>query len=160
MVTKRHYFPLLLLLFTLTGCSSEPKQIQPSQPQHPTLSVSIEASSTINPDGNSRPSPLVIRLYQLRSNGVFENSDFFSLYDNEISLLGKDISSRDELEIAPGEHFELSRELAAETRYIGVISAYRNIENARWKSSIPVSQNQAFSARVRLDRLSTSVIPQ
>jgi type VI secretion system protein VasD len=122
---------LLLLLSTLTGCSSVS-----------TIKASLQADEDLNPDLNGRPSPLVVRLYELKSLSVFNRADFFNLFEQDVALLGDELQMRDEFAFQPGEHRSLERDLRTDTRYLGILGAYRNIESARWRNSIEVEPGE------------------
>ena len=111
----------------MTGCSGVSS-----------VKATLQADTALNPDLNGRPSPLVIRLYELKSLSVFNSADFFNLFEQDVALLGDELQMRDELAFQPGEAKILERDLRIETRYLGLIGAYRDIENARWRDSIEV----------------------
>lgn len=121
------YILALLHLSMMAGCSSVS-----------TIAVTMSADSGVNPDINNRPSPIVARIYELKSLSVFNNADFFNLFEQDVALLGEEMLMRDELHFQPGEVKMLERELQPDTRYIGVIGAYRDIENATWRRSIEI----------------------
>jgi type VI secretion system protein VasD len=83
---------------TLFGCSSDPEKPAPEKPvtvaEPPqkapptTVQVHMVVSEQANPDLNERPSPIVIRIYELKSLGKFEEGDFYKLFENYDSLLG------------------------------------------------------------------------
>jgi len=124
----RYLFPLgLLTLCMMTGCSSVS-----------TIEAKLQADAALNPDLDGRPSPLAVRLYELKSLSVFNNADFFNLFEQDVALLGDELQMRDELHFQPGETKTLARDLRPDTRYLGVIGAYRDIENARWRNSIEI----------------------
>ena len=60
---------LLALTALLGACASGP-------PEDVVLRGSVEAVDTVNPDGQGRASPLVIKIYQLKANDKFELADF------------------------------------------------------------------------------------
>jgi type VI secretion system VasD/TssJ family lipoprotein len=45
------------------------------------INLKLTASDQLNPDLNGRPSPIVVRLFELKHPVTFENADFFSLYE-------------------------------------------------------------------------------
>lgn len=126
---KRSLLCLAMPLFfaAVTGCSSVS-----------TVELTMNADTALNPDLNGRPSPLVVRLYELKSLSVFNNADFFNLFEQDVALLGDELQMRDEMAFQPGETKIFERDLRADTRYLGLIGAYRDIENARWRSSIEI----------------------
>ncbi|MEW7972908.1 MAG: type VI secretion system lipoprotein TssJ [Candidatus Thiodiazotropha endolucinida] len=118
----------LLYLAMVMGCSSVSS-----------VTVTMSAAQRVNPDINDRPSPIVARIYELKSLSVFNNADFFNLFEQDVALLGDEMLMRDELHFQPGEVKLLERELQPDTRYVGVIGAYRDIENATWRRSIEIN---------------------
>lgn len=55
------------------------------------------------PNGNGRPSPIVVRLFELKHPVTFENADFFSLYERAKETLAPDLVASEEIELRPGE---------------------------------------------------------
>lgn len=125
------------------------------------VDASIMAVADLNPDGNGRPSPVVVRVYELKTLSVFENADFYSLYDEEAATLGPDLIARDELEIRPGDERKYEKALDPMARYLGVIAAFRDLENARWRSFVKLGEDKRVSLQIKLDSTAVSVgLPQ
>ena len=141
-----------LLLVSLASCAALGFGPKPTR-----LEVSIEASPNLNPNAEGRPSPIVMRFYELSSADVFESSDFFTLYDTEMPTLGKFILFRDEMNIKPGQLKSFKREAKPETRYIGVIAAYRDLDNARWRGLLEIEPHKKSKIMIHLGSLSVSV---
>jgi type VI secretion system protein VasD len=70
----------------------------------------------------------------LRNDGEFSGADFFSVYEKEKETLGASLVSREEYVLAPGENRKLELPLNAETRFIAVVAAFRDIRTARWRA--------------------------
>jgi len=135
-----------LCLFTvLTACSSSPWTLFPTK-----INAQILASFDINPDATGRPSPLVVRVYELKANQTFDDADFFQLYDDEAATLGGDLLTREEFELSPGEGREIIRKTNEQARYIGVVAAYRNIDQARWGASTALELNSKNTLIIRI----------
>jgi type VI secretion system protein VasD len=92
------------------------------------------ASEQVNPDASGRSSPIVVRLFQLRTDGAFAAAEFFDLYEKEKQVLGESLVSREEYVLAPGETRELEIPVNAQTSYLGVLAAYRDIRSAQWRA--------------------------
>jgi len=120
----------------LFGCASTPKERA--------LEGGIVTSSDLNPDHNSRPSPVVLRIYQLSSKENFVNADFFSIYDDAQTLLAKDLLSVEERELLPGARYEYDLKLESETLYVGIVVAFREIDKAQWISIAQVPEKKWF----------------
>ena len=125
---------LVFALAALPGCGSKPQAPEPKDAKPPPqLSLQIVASADANRGPGGRALAVVVRLYELKSHGVFSKADFFSLYDREQEVLGGDLIARDEVTLAPGQFLPIARPLNPEATYIGVIAAFRDLDRARWR---------------------------
>jgi type VI secretion system protein VasD len=139
------------------GAVPPPAQHAAPAPPPPVAKPSIAELSfvidpNVNPDAAGRPSPVMVRIYELRSTAAFNNADFFALYDRDQEQLGPDLVSRDELPLQPGATPQAITTLRSDTRYVGVIAAFRDIERARWRASTPIFVNQTTRMEIRLGR--------
>ncbi len=66
---------------------------RPSSP--PRLRPTLVVAQDVNPDRAGRPSPIVVRIYQLKEEGAFNNADYFALMDKEQETLGASLVSRE-----------------------------------------------------------------
>ncbi|MCC5863634.1 MAG: type VI secretion system lipoprotein TssJ [Wenzhouxiangella sp.] len=144
----------LILMVGLSSCARE------RTPPPTSVSVVLNATSEVNPDRNDRPSPIVVRVYELRSAGVFEISDFFTLLEQDSAVLGADQISRWEYQLEPGERVELDVEFRSGSGYVGVLAAYRDIEHARWRAVQPIQPNRANNLEVVMGRLEVAIRQQ
>ncbi len=144
---------LVLILFgiTLTGCFSK-KPLPPSQ-----IVAKILTSSHLNPNADGAPSPVILRLYELKSAGNFKNSDFFSLFDDESSVLAGDLLARDELRLNPNETRTINRELDPATRHIGILVAFRDLDKADWRTVIEITEHQLNAYTILLGQNDISI---
>lgn len=121
---------LFIFLLALAGCAT-------SRPQRPVeVRTQLSAAADINPDASNRASPLVIRVFELRSDAQFAGADFFALYEREQQTLGESLIEREELVLQPGVRKEVRLSIARDTRFVGVIAAYRDIRAARWRGLV------------------------
>lgn len=117
---------MLAAVALLGGCASGP-------PKAAKARMTVVAQQDVNPDASGRPSPVVLRIYQLAQDATFNNADFFALFDNDQQLLGADLLAREEVQLVPGERKEVEFAVAAATKFVGVVVAYRDIRNAQWR---------------------------
>lgn len=157
-VARRFFRYLLVLaaLSALAGCSSAAK-VPVFSPKPTIITATVDAAATVNPDANGRPSPVVMRMFELRSIAAFNNADFFSLWDREREVLSAEMTGRDEFQLRPGDQKKFERILQPETRYVGVIAAFRDLDRAGWRASAPIVVNQKQPINIRLDARSISV---
>jgi type VI secretion system protein VasD len=94
----------------------------------------ITVAADVNPDSGGRASPIVVRLYQLKEQGAFAASDFFAIYDKEAATLGGGLIGREEYVFNPGEQRELELKLDKDAKFLGVVAAYRDIGNSKWRA--------------------------
>ncbi len=116
--------------------------------------LQFEIAKNINPDQNGNPSPVVVRIHQLSSRTVFDNNDFFALYEDPEGTLSVDLLGKDQFVFKPGDELDHKMQLESNTKFIGILAAYRDIENARWRAVIKVDPKQDKKFLIALDRLS------
>ena len=124
------------------------------------LAGSISAAANLNPSVSQRPSPLLVRLYELRTSTAFGKADFTSLHQSDVATLGTELVVRDEFMLMPGESRTYQRTLAPDTRFIGVFGVYRDIERAVWRASAAVQPGRKQNVVIRADGLVLSVVIQ
>lgn len=116
------------------------------------LNLTLIASDQLNPDLNGRPSPVVVRLFELKHPVAFENADFLSLYGRARETLSPDLISSEELELRPGETVQLKLSVTGKGRYVGVLAAYRDLPHVRWRYTLPITAQQLTEASLILDQ--------
>lgn len=135
-----------LVVGALSGCAKPP----PPPPKPKVLTLDVQAAANVNPDARGRPSPVVVRIYELKAAAGFESADFLSLHEKDQSLLGADIVVRDEFVLSPGESKTLKRE-AGESKFLAVMAAFRDLERARWRAVSPLVLGSDNAFTIRLD---------
>jgi type VI secretion system protein VasD len=79
------------------------------------------------------------------------------LFDGDIDVLGAEMLQRYEYVISPNQAIAPAptpTPLHEDTRYIGVIAAYHDIDRAFWRDSVAVSSTDVdYSLTIQLDRL-------
>ena len=124
------------------------------------LSGTISAAADLNPSVTQRPSPLALRLYELRATTAFDKADFIALYQSDQATLGPELVARDELVVQPGDSRSYQRQLQPDTRFIGVLAAFRDLERAVWRAVAPIQPGRAQRITIRADRLAVALTVQ
>lgn len=138
----------LLSLFTaLGGCASLSPYSDTTK-----LDLKLQASEDLNPDLHGRPSPIVVRLLELKNPSSFNNADFFSLYQRPKESLMPDLVSFEEMEVRPGEARELKLSVQPGSRYVGVVAAYRDLPEANWRYVVSLEEGEINQAGVMLGK--------
>ena len=137
---KNNLFRLILIsLLTvaiaglLSACATAPPKPDP-------LAMQVTASADVNPDMQGRPSPVILHIMELNSTEQFNRLDYMSLTDPAGSALGAELLGKNRLVLAPGESKALPMELNPATTVIGFVAGYRDIDNATWRTVVPVTQ--------------------
>ncbi|GAA0754524.1 type VI secretion system lipoprotein TssJ [Ideonella azotifigens] len=160
MVNMRHGFAgsassACAAALLMAACASAPPPPKPT-----VVSGSIAASARVNPSVSQRPSPLLLRVYELKTANAFNAADFVSLYQRDQAELGTEVVAREEFTLAPGERRALNKTLAPETRFIAVFAAYRDIEHAKWRSVVAVTPGKQQQLLIQADELAVSAVVQ
>lgn len=133
----------IAVALALAACAGAPKP--------PEVAATLQASDKVNPTTSRRPSPVLVRVYELKGDAAFNNADFMSLYQRDKEQLGADLLGKEEFVLAPGEAKTFARKLAPETRFVGVLAAYREVERSRWRSIVPVQAGKKHQLTIRAD---------
>lgn len=130
-----------MILVALCACTFGRKK--PPAPKPVPVMRTVVTAADLNPDREGRPSPVVLAIYQLREAGAFQNADFFSLQDRAPNALGPDLIGRpEELKLRPAQTRESATEIDPETRFLGVVAAFHDIERAQWRAVAPVPEKK------------------
>ena len=135
------------------SCGKPPVVTPPQMPQLPQAApappplppfqarLSLSASADVNPDAAGRPSPVVVRIYQLKDDAAFTAAEFFPLFDEEQKILsGPQLISRREIVMAPGARQTIDFEIALDAKFVGVVAAFRDIRNSQWRVIVPAGR--------------------
>ncbi|MFH4436093.1 MULTISPECIES: type VI secretion system lipoprotein TssJ [Vibrio] len=149
---KRVYqYILLLISMVLFGCSAANLVVDPYS------DLEITANHNINPDSNGRPSPVVVYVFELTSNTLFESQDFFSIYEESEKVLGPDLVNKYEISLTPGQKETYQASMSPKTEYLGIVAAFRDIENSNWRQIIEVDKTGYNTYQILLEDLSLVV---
>lgn len=119
----------------------------------------LEANDKVNPDAHGRPSPVVVRVYMLKTPTAFHGNDFFSVFEKDQATLGTELLDREEFQMMPGDKRIFRKDLASEARFIGVVAGFRDLERSQWRASVEVRPKKTNYLRIRLDTNRVSITP-
>jgi len=148
-ISARFARALLLagVVVVAVGCGSSP----------PLLHGAINVDPNVNPDRAGRPSPIVVRIYELKSVAAFNGADFFALFDNEGAALSGELVGREEFQLQPGETRQYRRQLQPDTKFIGVVGAFRDLEQSRWRQTVPVPAKRSPTITIGLQARAVTI---
>jgi len=144
--------PILLMIVSilmvttivfLSGCGAAPKR--------EVVGLQISATADVNPDLQGRPSPIILHVLELSSEEQFNRLDYVSLTQSSGAALGPDLLGKTRLVLSPGGNSPLPLELNPQTTFIGLVAGYRDLDNATWRTSIPISQGDTKGINITLE---------
>lgn len=156
------YAGICLVMFAgLAACSTMNTKIGGLLDLDTDLDLTFKAAKNINPDESDSPSPLYIRMYELKSAKRFKEANFIDLYENDKQVLGSDMLAKRRLKrLIPGEKREKDYVLNSKTHYVGLFAEFQNYKNAIFKVIIPVDPTNVIASssvvRISGDTLSAS----
>jgi type VI secretion system protein VasD len=133
----------LLTAAVFFGCasSSEPK---PKELQK--LDITLAAQPGMNKDEQGRTAPLLVKVYELKSEAAFEAADFFDLQKNDKNVLQQDLLVKDEFILRPGDTNRIFRKTMQETKVLGLIAEFRDLPRSVWRVTykLPVAPEASW----------------
>jgi len=142
---------LLAMALAVAGCASKPKPAPPPAPAR----LTVAARADVNPDESGRPSPVVLRVYQLKDDAAFKNADFFALFDKEEATLAASLIDRREFVLSPGDQRSLDYPVSGEANFLAVAAAFRDIRNADWRA-LTVAPKKSLKNIVKADKVAVT----
>lgn len=145
--------PLLALVISplFSSCSSLNSAVGGMFGADTDLTLSFKVESNINPDENRRPSPLFLRMYELKSPKLFRKANFIDIYEQDKEVLGEDFVAVQKLKrIRPGEDRENSFVLDEKTKFVAIYAEFLEYKNAKYKLIIPVVQHDIIGTTVTI----------
>ncbi|WP_026375727.1 type VI secretion system lipoprotein TssJ [Aestuariibacter salexigens] len=155
------YFLLATLFVFIQGCSSSPEfgvpDIELFSGDSEKVEITLDVASDINPDQSGRPSPLVLKVFQLTNDVQFRDAQLDKLLDSHASVLGADMRDVDQMTIFPGRSNTYQLTVFKETRFIGILAAFQDEVNSRPKRIYAYDGNKPADLCITISRLDVSV---
>lgn len=121
------FFGSMLVMISLVACT-------------PTANFAISSAGYLNPDINGQASPVLVTVYQLKSGYAFQQADYESLTNNASKVLGDDIVDKSSFEVAPHATDSQAIKVYPDTKYIGIVAAYRDPNSVSWHKVVPLNR--------------------
>lgn len=129
----------------LVGCGGDDPP--PPAPPPPTqLALTLTAAPDVNPDPTGRASPISVKVFILGGSGRFNSALYDDLWSDEQGALGPDFIKSDGFFLQPGEVRVYAAQVPDTANYIGVAGAYRAIDSAGWRATLPVRRQTTMEA--------------
>jgi type VI secretion system protein VasD len=147
---KQSFLALCLpfALACLSGCST------------PRIDLALASQPNVNPDHSGRPSPLLVKTFELRNELKFKQTDSQTLFDQPVQALGADLIAADEMTLIPGEARKVAYSPNPDTKYLGVIASFRQMERAQWRMIKAVDAEKKNLIALEFNDTSILIIPE
>src|SRR5262245_42122089 len=99
---KRRVVVMLAAVSTLGACGLFGGGA-PKEPKETTLELTLAAGNQLTPEAQRRPSPVVVRVFDLKTPAGFDAATYEGLFERDRETLAADLVARDEFTLNPGE---------------------------------------------------------
>lgn len=155
------------VIFLTASCSSNKPE---PRTQH--IKIELQTANDINPDNKGKANPVHVTVWQLTATDAFMSSDYFSLVDGSDDEVKAQAQKRFDVIMTPNETREVTLDIPASVTAIGVVSAWRKINDSEWKAVAaipqeprkrwyqklwPTKNNWQAQLRVEMKNLTTSI---
>ncbi|WP_157314522.1 type VI secretion system lipoprotein TssJ [Chitinibacter sp. GC72] len=129
----RSFVVITIACLLLSACASRPQN----------MDVLVVADSAVNPDSNGRPSPVIMKLYQMKGDRAFKSADYFQL-GQSTEPFSPEILSIEELILQPSDVTRFTRPISTEAKYLATFVAFRDVDSSRWRNAGEVGDVRTF----------------
>lgn len=159
LISQLHKIVILFGIYVLlSGCAAVNSAVGGLFGADTDLTLTFKIAADINPDEGKKPSPLFIRLYELKSTKMFKQVNFIDLYERDKEVLADDMIGVQKLKrIRPGEDREDNLVLDEKTKFVGLYAEFLRYKNAKYKLIIPVTQHDVIGT-TRTIRISRNIM--
>ncbi len=135
----------------MMGCSSSKSRVGGVLNLDTDLKLTFEIASDINPDDYSRPSPVFVRFYQLKSATAFDKADFIDIYERDTEIFGGDIISKQVLKpLSPGVGRTENFVLDPGAKMIAIYAEFSQYPGSTYKVIFPVTENNVIKNKATI----------
>jgi type VI secretion system VasD/TssJ family lipoprotein len=159
--------PVIAAAAVAISCAKAPPPAAPPAPPPLTIAaapdakvrlpMTISATADVNPNARGNAQPIVVRVYQLRSDQAFLKANQQDLFDDEQKVLGPEFIGRTEYLIDPSQKQTHDINFAQEAVYVGVAAAFFDIRNAQWRQVL-FTPRKGMSVAVERARLTVTPV--
>lgn len=130
-------FALLILLATITACSSS-ESYQPAE-QPTKVTFSLVSDDGTNPNIWGEAAPIAVQVFELVDDSMFMSADYDQMKDDYEGELRSNFVKNYDYVLTPGQFkFVNAFEIDEETNYIGVMAHFSEPDLSEWKKAVKV----------------------
>ncbi len=118
----------------LSACGSPPVAKTPEKCLPQSVDVSVLASASLNRSSTGEARPVVVRLYQLKSDARLYNASFERMWKDDKAALAEDLLLAQEIEVYPGTRTDLKFERPPAMDHLAAVALFANPTARAWVS--------------------------
>lgn len=100
------------------------------------ITVSVLSSPAINRTPEGEPRPVVVRLYQLKTDARLYNASFDRIWKDDKATLADDLVASQELEVYPGTRTDVKFERPPTVGHVAGVALFSNPTGHAWFASL------------------------
>jgi type VI secretion system protein VasD len=131
-----------------------------ADPAATSLELTIVGGPELNPNVQGRPSPVVVRIFQLGAEGAFQSADVGALFEHPEEALRDDLIAQAEFVLRPGDIQEQKLDLTPRVRALGIAAAFRELGQTVWHMTVPLKMGRRNLLLIDLDRNTIRLVEQ
>jgi type VI secretion system protein VasD len=116
------------------GCATATVAERPKPCDVQMVTLNIYAADNVNPNHQGKPRPVVVRLYQLKTDVRLANAQYDDVLLKDKETLGDDIMKVDEVEVFPNDLVQVKFERIKEASALGGVALFHSPKGQSWKT--------------------------
>jgi type VI secretion system protein VasD len=165
--------PLFAVALTLAGCAAgsiagaamelaglrKPPELPELQKPPRQIAIHLHAGGNLNAGADGQPLALAARVYKLRQSAAFERASYggFLNPQTERELLGADLVDVKEVQLIPGQRYDVVESVGREAAHIGVVALFRKPAPQRWRAAFSASEAEISGITIGLHACALTV---
>ncbi len=133
----------------VTPLAIPPLPVVPALPQKVDITLELESDNWLNPNSQNNASPVQIRIFQLEKISKFKQSTAYALLINPTQALGADLTSSEDISLAPGEQKTMVM-TTNRTSFIAILANYRTSQQPKDQNRVILIPNNSATQTKKL----------
>lgn len=143
---------IVMSVALLSACTSVNHKVGSVLNLDTDLKLELTAGGTINPDEKNVPSPVFIRLYELKSTAAFNKADFIDLYESDTEVLADSLVAKQELKrLIPATRRTDQLVLNKDTEYVALFAEFYRYKDSKAKVVFPVTASNVVRNSIKIE---------
>ncbi|TFT81151.1 type VI secretion system lipoprotein TssJ [Proteus mirabilis] len=113
------------------------------------LHLDFTAREALNTNDNGASLSVIVRIFQLKTDETFQNSDYLSLFNGDSDILASSLLAQKDLRIRPGESISLDMPMEEGAQFVAIAAMFHSPDEAKnsWRVVIPKNELDPDNAR-------------